>query len=120
VSEPRRILVVDDSADLRENLVECLELEGYQAWAAADGLQALTALGREPLPDLVLIDQSMPGLSGLELAGRIRAEPRLAALKLVLASGQQAPRGLLPVDGVLGKPFGMAELTGLIGRLLGP
>jgi CheY-like chemotaxis protein len=118
VTEPHRILVVDDSAELRENLVECLDLEGYAASAVADAAQALSALGRDPLPHLVLIDQVMPGLSGLELAARIRAEPRLAGVRLVLASGSHH-RGPLPVDEFLDKPFGVGELTRVLHRLLG-
>ena len=117
--EPLRILVVDDSADLRENLVECLELAGYRTSSAADAAQALVALARDPLPHLVLIDQAMPGLSGLELAGRIRAEPRQVGQRLVLATGHHDPGGALPVDAVLGKPFGVEELTRLLSRLLG-
>jgi CheY-like chemotaxis protein len=118
VPATHRILVVDDNADLRDNLVECLELEGYQTAAAADGHQALALLRLDPLPHLVIIDMMMPGLSGLELAIRIRAEPRLSALRLIMATGTSAERDRLPVDEVLTKPFGVEELTGLLRRLL--
>jgi CheY-like chemotaxis protein len=118
VSEPRRILVVDDNAELRENLVECLELDGYEVAAAADGHRALALLALEPLPHVVIVDMMMPGLSGLELVARLRAEPRLAPLRLVLATGVTPLRQTLPVDAVLQKPFGVEQLRAVLERLL--
>jgi CheY-like chemotaxis protein len=76
--EPPRILVVDDSAALRENLQECLELEGYHVTVATGGPDALETLAAEPLPAVVLLDLAMPVMDGRELVARIRANPRLA------------------------------------------
>ncbi len=116
----RRILVVDDNDALRENIAEALELEGYPVEAVASGSLALAALARDPLPDVVLIDMMMPGMSGGELVATLRRDPRLAPLKVVLVSGvAPAPaRALLPVDAVLGKPFGVADLLEVVARLL--
>jgi CheY-like chemotaxis protein len=118
VLPPRRILVVDDNADLRENLVEALELEGYLVSAAANGQRALDLLATGPAPHLVIIDMMMPGLSGEELVARVRAEPRLASVRLVLASGHSPRSGTPPVDAVLLKPFGVEQLNGVLRRLL--
>jgi CheY-like chemotaxis protein len=116
--EPRRILVVDDNADLRENLVECLELEGYSVGAASDGARALALLAADPLPDLIIIDMMMPGMTGRELVARLRADPRLRALRLVLASGTPHDRAALRVDAVLVKPFGVEQLTEVLRQQL--
>lgn len=120
MSGPPWILVVDDNDAMRENLTEALELEGFAVKAVADGLAALGALRAEPLPGVVIIDMMMPGLSGGELVARIRADPRLCALKVLLATGLAPAHGAYPVDGVLQKPFGVAELLGAVGRLLAP
>ena len=105
-----KILVVDDNDALRENLVECLDGEGYQVSEARDGHAALALLEAGPLPDVVLVDMMMPGMNGTELVSRIRAEPRLAGLRLVLSTGMAPPRDTVAADAVLTKPFGVAEL----------
>ncbi len=65
-SYPSRLLVVDDMEAMRMALVKCLQLSGYQVVAAASGGEALELLRSQHF-DLLLTDQSMPGLSGLEL-----------------------------------------------------
>ena len=71
-AEQPRILVVDDSAALRENLQECLELEGYHVTVATGGPHALETLATNPLPAVVLLNLVMPGMDGRELVARIR------------------------------------------------
>jgi CheY-like chemotaxis protein len=110
VSHRPRILVVDDNDALRENLAECLEDEGYQVLEARDGHGALSILSEDPLPVAVLVDMVMPGMAGAELVARIRGEPRLAGLRLVLSTGMAPPRGTVAADAILVKPFGMADL----------
>jgi CheY-like chemotaxis protein len=113
-----RILVVDDSAALRENLQECLELEGYQVTAATDGPNALEALATGPLPDVVLLDLVMPGMDGRELVARIRADPRFAGVRIVMSSGHTATRMRegIAFDAFLPKPFGVDELLAVLRR----
>ncbi len=118
MKDARRILVVDDNDALRENLTEALELEGYAVEAVASGQAALAALARDPLPGVVLIDMLMPGMSGRELVTALRRDPRLARLKVALVSGLTPTRDPLPVDAVLGKPFGVADLLAVVERLL--
>jgi len=113
-----RILVVDDNDALRENLVEALELEGYTVEAVASGAAALVVLASDPLPGVVLIDMLMPGMSGQELVTSIRRDPRLAHLKVALVTGLTPARDAVPVDAVLGKPFGVADLLRVVERLL--
>jgi CheY-like chemotaxis protein len=107
-----RILVVDDNDALRENLAELLEAEGYEVAVAEDGAAALERLAKDPLPDLVLLDLLMPVLDGRETLARIRQDPRLAAMPVVLSTGAPSPhlRASLPANAFLPKPFGMKEL----------
>ncbi len=109
---PPRILVVDDSAALRENLQECLELEGYLVSVAEDGARALEVLAAGPPPAIVLLDLVMPGIDGRELVARIRANPRLAGVRIVMSSGHTSSRMRqgIAIDAFLPKPFGVDEL----------
>ena len=110
--DPARILVVEDNLALRENLQEALELEGFRVTVAADGRRALDALGAEPRPAVVLVDLMMPGMDGRELVERIRAEPNLAGLRVVVATGYSSAKARAGVqaDAFLEKPFGVEEL----------
>jgi two-component system nitrogen regulation response regulator GlnG len=64
-------LVVDDEADARSNLTHILEKEGVRVVTAADGLQAMQSI-QSALPDVVLLDVHLPGISGIEVLKRIR------------------------------------------------
>lgn len=106
-----QILVVDDNDALRENVAEALELEGYAVAVARDGSAALARLAEDPLPRVVLLDLMMPGMDGRELLARIREDPRLGGVRVVITTGLSGVRGRVPAaDGVLTKPFGVREL----------
>jgi CheY-like chemotaxis protein len=111
-SLPGRILVVDDNDALRENLAETLELEGYAVAVASDAAGALVHLGHDAAFAAVLLDLSMPGMDGRELLQKIRGDPRLASLRVVLTTGHSGPRARagVPADAFLEKPFGVVEL----------
>lgn len=66
----RRVLVVEDTADIRELLEEILRFEGYEVTTVEDGLRALNKLHQE-VYDLVLTDLMMPGMNGLELLAHV-------------------------------------------------
>jgi CheY-like chemotaxis protein len=116
----RHILVVDDNAALRENLVECLEAEGYAVSVAGDATIALRLLEQEPPPSVVLMDLLMPGMDGRGLATAIRGNARLGNVRLVLTTGHPSAklRAGVPADAVLMKPFGVKELLAAITRVL--
>jgi CheY-like chemotaxis protein len=108
---PPRILVVDDNEALRENLAEALELEGYPVVMAADGASALARLAEDPPPAAVLLDLLMPGMSGQDVLGRIRGDPRLAHVRVVITTGLPGARArAATADAVLTKPFGVKDL----------
>ena len=116
---PTRILVVDDNEALRENLAEALELEGYDVAVAPDGVKALARLDEDPSFEVILLDLMMPGMSGGELLERIRQDPRLAAVRIVLTTGLTGPRARTGVaaDAFLTKPFGVRELLAALHRV---
>ncbi len=113
---PLRILVADDNEALRENLVECLEEEGYVVRQARDGADALGLL-RSERPDVLVVDLVMPGLSGVEVAEAVRGDPGLRDLRLVLMTGRDGgPRAWPQFDVVLTKPFDLRAFLAAVAR----
>jgi CheY-like chemotaxis protein len=82
----RRVLVVDDNRDAADSLGLLLGLLGAEVRVEHDGASALGAMEAWQ-PSIALLDIGMPGMDGLELARRIRAEPRHAAMRLVALTG---------------------------------
>jgi PAS domain S-box-containing protein len=112
--ERARVLIADDNGDMREYLTNLLQDSGYQVSKVDDGQAALQAVHTE-IPDLVISDVMMPGMDGLQLVAALRAEPRTAAIPVLLLSaraGQEASiEGLQAgADDYLVKPFAAAEL----------
>jgi CheY-like chemotaxis protein len=88
-----RILLVDDYFDALEMWALCLRQCGYDVLTAADGLQAVEVVMAER-PDLVVLDLDLPGISGLEVARRLRAFPPTAKIPLIAATGYSHIRQL--------------------------
>src|SRR5512136_975676 len=89
MSEPARILVVDDTPGNVKLLVDLLVVKGYVASSAVNGEDALAMIAAQP-PDLVLLDVMMPGLSGYDVCRRLRADPATALLPVVLCTSLDA------------------------------
>ena len=70
-NKPRRVLVADDNRDAGETLAMLLRLDGHEVHVATDGIEAVDLYKRER-PDVAILDIGMPGLSGHEVARRIR------------------------------------------------
>ncbi|MEU5262071.1 SpoIIE family protein phosphatase [Amycolatopsis sp. NPDC021455] len=108
-----RVLVADDNADMREYLVRLLR-DDYAVTAVRDGADAFAAASAEP-PELIISDVMMPRLDGLGLLAKLRADPRTAAVPVLLLSaraGQEAAVDGLAAgaDDYLVKPFSAREL----------
>ena len=82
----KRILIVEDSADTRFVYAAILNLDGYEVLEAPDG-ESGVGMALEQHPDLVITDINMPGLSGFDVARRIRADERTSAIPIVAVTG---------------------------------
>jgi CheY-like chemotaxis protein len=117
----KTVLVVDDELVIVEVLRDLLEDEGYRVMTAHNGREALEHLAVEPV-DLVLSDVMMPHLDGRGLCQAMQADPAYRAIPLVLlsAGGQNAVRDhRCPYAALVGKPFDLAVVLGLVERLIG-
>jgi two-component system phosphate regulon response regulator PhoB len=117
-----RILVVDDEPDLVLLLQHHLVREHYEVFTATDGERGL-AEARVRLPDLILLDLMLPGIDGLEICRRLRADSRTKSIPIVMltAKGEEtdAVVGLMQgADDYVRKPFGMKELLARIAARL--
>ena len=118
----KRILIVDDEPSIRDLVAFALRKAGMQPVQAADAAEALSVLADMP-PDLMLLDWMLPGVSGLELARRLRRERGTAAVPIIMltARGEEIDRvnGFeAGVDDYVVKPFSTRELIGRIRAVL--
>jgi CheY-like chemotaxis protein len=116
------VLIVDDEGMYSRVIAEVLQRRGFRTRTAAHGLGALFSAKRD-LPDLILLDVMMPEMDGLTAVRRIRADPDLARIPIVVCSalcGSSDRRAALGAgaDAYLVKPFTVEELTEAIAPLL--
>ncbi|ABB15742.1 MULTISPECIES: response regulator transcription factor [Carboxydothermus] len=110
-----KILVVDDEAPIVELIKFNLEREGYKVLEAYDGIRALEIVKKE-LPDLVILDIMLPGMSGLEVCKNIRNNEKTAEIPIIMLSarGEEVDKILgleLGADDYMVKPFSPRELV---------
>ncbi|TCK19123.1 two-component system phosphate regulon response regulator PhoB [Thiogranum longum] len=118
----KRILVVEDESAIREMLGFSLTKAGFRVDEVADAEQALLAIAANP-PDLVLLDWMLPGMSGVDLARRLRREELTAALPVIMITARSDEndrvRGLeTGADDYVTKPFSPRELVARIQAVL--
>jgi DNA-binding response OmpR family regulator len=116
----KRILVIEDDADLGFGLRNNLEIEGYDVRVASDGMHGLTILESERFA-LVVLDLMMPGIDGLRVLRTMRERGDRTPVLILTARGQEEDkvRGLrLGADDYVTKPFGVLELLARIEALL--
>ena len=112
MSPSLRILIVEDHDDLADALRTNLRSEGYQATVASDGRQALAMVRTDP-PDILVLDLGIPGLDGLALLARLRAEGHWLPVLILSARDSDADKveGFrLGADDYVTKPFRTLEL----------
>jgi DNA-binding response OmpR family regulator len=114
-----RIVVADDEAHIRDVLRGYLEAEGFDVVLAADGNEALS-VAREHLPDLVVLDVTMPGLDGVEVLRQLRTESDVYVIMLT-ARAEEVDKlvGLaVGADDYVTKPFSPRELVARVKAVL--
>lgn len=118
----KKILLADDEENLRLLLRTTLESPEWQILDVGDGASALAVAIRE-MPDVIVLDWMMPGMTGIEVARRLREKPGTASIPIILltAKGQAADRAVghdIGVAGYLVKPFSPLELLERIEAIL--
>ena len=113
-----RIVVVDDSRDSADTLAATLECLGQHVRVAYDGVSAHAVI-QEMRPDIAILDIGMPGLSGHELAKRVRSDPDLGGVMLIALSGWGLPadRKFALASGFdehYAKPIGIEQLEQIV------
>jgi PleD family two-component response regulator len=117
-----RILVVDDDPDILQYVKMNLELEGFEAETASNGLEALEIATKHP-PALVLMDVMMPGMDGLTTLRHLRNDPTTSSVPVVMltarALAKDRVKGLdLGADDYITKPFAVEELIARVGTVI--
>jgi CheY-like chemotaxis protein len=113
------ILVVEDDFDVREALAETLREEGYDVDCVGDGEQALQYLRRGGRPSLILLDLTMPRMSGAEFRMVQKVDPKLNGFPVVLLSADghmEEKARALEADGAIRKPIDLDQLLTTIER----
>ncbi len=121
---PVSVLIADDDPNIVLALKFLMEKAGYRVRAVPDGQSAVAALAEER-PDLVMLDVMMPGLNGYDVCAAIRADPGLAATRIVMLTAKgldaERDRGLgLGADLYVTKPFSTKDVLAKVRELLGP
>lgn len=114
------VLIVDDEYIGRETLQSVLEGEGYELEMAENGFQAIEK-AKKLLPDVILLDVMMPGMTGFEVCHRIRNDPQIAEIPIIILTALDDRESLLNAlkagaDDFISKPFDRYELRA---RLMG-
>lgn len=117
------VLVVDDDVLARQLIARALDLKAYELHFAGDGIAALSQL-RHMRPDVILMDVRMPGLDGVSLTQRLKAEPELACIPVILMTGDSSRETLASSIDVgaaafLLKPYTRESLTAKVEKVLG-
>ena len=116
------VLVVEDEPDIRALVVHHLTREGFRCRIAGSGADALSRVKATP-PDLVVLDLMLPGMDGLEVCRRLRADPATAGVPIIMltAKADEVDRvvGLeMGADDYVAKPFSPKELVARVRAVL--
>ena len=118
---PKKILVVDDNEDIRTSVSQILEVHGYEVTGAENGIECLKLL-EHMLPDLVILDIMMPGMSGWDVAARIKEHEKWHMVPIVFltAKGDDMSMGLggLTSEDYIVKPFDVGKLLECVDHIL--
>jgi len=119
---PTKIMIVDDSFTVRQQVASTLTEAGFQVVEAVDGEDAHARIGAEAELALVICDVNMPKMNGLELLEKVRAEPRFATLPVLMLTTEGQPELIakaksLGARGWMVKPFKPEQLVAAAKKL---
>ena len=115
----RTVLVVEDDGALRQVLADALQIENYRVIQACNATDGFRAAGGEH-PDLILLDLSLPGRSGIELLKQIKCAAPTNEIPVLIMSGYAlvlASGAVRAADGTLAKPFDLSDLLDIVDLL---
>lgn len=113
------IVIADDEVDVAAFIGYSLEVAGHEVHIALDGAGALE-LARRELPDLVILDHRMPGMTGLDVARTLRDDTGTAHLRILMISGSNLGPEAEIVDRIVSKPLRPRQLAALMADMLAP
>lgn len=117
----KKVMIVDDEEDIRFSVKQILEMSGFEVIPAEDGTDCLHKL-EQILPDLVILDIMMPGLSGWDVAARIKQNPQWRTIPIVFltAKGDEMSMGMggLASEAYIVKPFDILTLKDNVEKIL--
>lgn len=115
------VLVVDDDDDLRDTMLMLLDMHGYTAIGASNGLDALQVIRTRGRPAIILLDLRMPAMNGQEFAAALHDDPALAPTPIVLFSGDSNASEVAASVGackLLSKPVNLSELVSVVRHVI--
>jgi DNA-binding response OmpR family regulator len=120
---PATILWIDDDQLLLSFCCDALRQRGYKVLVAADGPTGVDT-ARAERPDLIILDIVMPGMDGIEVCRRLRADPQTRTTPIILLSAFHGPKLSLKgrqagATSIIRKPFGPEHIIDAIGKILG-
>ena len=108
-----KVLVVDDERQIRDLLGEFLERKGYEVLLASAGEEAIE-LAERKIPHAILLDVKMPGIDGIEVCKRLKAEPRTQFIPVIMITGYVDNKMVAiesGADDFVNKPIDLVELA---------
>ncbi len=122
MSACKKVLIVDDEAPIREMIAVALEMAGYDCSEAGDAISA-HAMIVDNQPDMILLDWMMPGMSGIELARRLRKDEVTADIPIIMLTAKVEEENKIKgleagVDDYITKPFSPRELVARLKAVL--
>jgi len=117
----KKIMIVDDEADILFTIGQMLEISGYDVIKAVDGDDCLKKLN-EVMPDLVLLDIMMPGMNGWDVAAKIKENPKWSDIPIIFVTAKgdamSVGMGNMAAEDYITKPFDIIDLKSRVEKVL--
>ncbi|GAB1484078.1 response regulator [Treponema sp.] len=120
----KKVLVVDDSAAIRQSITYVLEQGGYEVTEAKDGMDALSVLSGMGVPDLIITDVNMPNMDGISFIRKVREDIKYKYLPIIVltteSQGSKMTEGKeAGATGWIVKPFSSEKLLSVVKKVAG-